>query len=101
MSNTSENKEMLDENIRVLTRRINDMEIECTEKGEKIKRLERTNSETQSKLDTIYDEQMEARQGLDNQYRIRLEERDRDINSLKEKIKTSEHRAACELDVIK
>jgi uncharacterized coiled-coil protein SlyX len=47
---------MLDDNVRVLSRRINDMEIDCTEKSEKIKRLERTNTEQQSKLDTIYDE---------------------------------------------
>jgi hypothetical protein len=38
---------MLDENLRVLSRRMNDMEIELTDKKEKVKTLERANVQTQ------------------------------------------------------
>jgi len=36
--NSNETRDMLDENIRVLSRRINDMELEITDKSEKIKK---------------------------------------------------------------
>jgi len=37
---------MLDENIRVIQRRVHDMEIELTDKKDKIRHLERNNAET-------------------------------------------------------
>ena len=37
---------MLDENLRVLSRRINDLELDLTDKKEKIKNLERSNVQT-------------------------------------------------------
>ena len=101
MTNVNDGKEMLDENVRVLTRRINDMEIETTDKGEKIKKLERALSESESKLDSIHDTEMSVRSNLEKQMRIRIDDRDREINTLKEKVKTSTHRAVLELDVIK
>ena len=47
---------MLDENVRVIYRRVHDMEIELTDKKDKIRQLERTNAETQNQLDCIYEE---------------------------------------------
>ena len=47
---------MLDENLRVLSRRINDMEVELTDKKEKIRNLEKANIDVQSRLDSIHDE---------------------------------------------
>ena len=37
---------MLDENLRVLTRRLNDLEIEIADKKDRIRTLERDNSST-------------------------------------------------------
>jgi len=56
--NTTESsqKEMLDENIRVIQRRIHDLEIELADKKDKIKQLERTNAETGIQLECIYEE---------------------------------------------
>jgi len=64
---------MLDENVRVLTRRISDMELEVAEKGEKNKKMERANMEVNAKLDTIYDDQTVLREGLESEMRKRLE----------------------------
>lgn len=52
----SSQKEMLDENIRVIQRRIHDLEIELADKKDKIKQLERTNAETGIQLECIYEE---------------------------------------------
>ena len=47
---------MLDENLRVLSRRMNDLEIELSDKKDKIKTLERANVQSTSELEKIYDE---------------------------------------------
>ena len=47
---------MLDDNLKVLTRRLTDMELDLATKKERIAALERVNADTQAKLDTIYDE---------------------------------------------
>jgi hypothetical protein len=56
---------MLDENIRVIQRRVHDMEIELNDKKDKIRQLERTNAETQNQLDCIYEEQERMRADLE------------------------------------
>lgn len=47
---------MLDENVRVLSRRLNDMELEITDKNEKIKKTDRIHAETNAKLDTVWED---------------------------------------------
>lgn len=60
---------MLDENLRVLSRRINDMEVELTDKKEKIRTLERALAEKDTQLDCIYEEQDEVKRNLEKQMR--------------------------------
>jgi chromosome segregation ATPase len=55
-ANSNETRDMLDENVRVLSRRINDMELEITDKNEKLKKTERVHAETNAKLDTVWDD---------------------------------------------
>jgi len=47
---------MLDENLKVLSRRMNDLEIELVDYKEKAGNLQRVNAETEAKLENIYDE---------------------------------------------
>ena len=77
------------------------MELEVAEKGEKNKKMERANMEVNAKLDTIYDDQTVLREGLESEMRKRLEQRDREIMTLKEKAQTQEHRRGLELDHIR
>lgn len=64
-----ETKTMLDENLRVLTRRINDLEIENSDKTEKLRSMERSNSQTKNELDCIYEEQTQIRVEMEKQMR--------------------------------
>lgn len=52
---------MLDENLRVLSRRLNDLEIECADKTERMRTMEKSNSITKNELDCIYEEQTQIR----------------------------------------
>ena len=47
---------MLDENLRTIMRRVNDIEIELNDKKARIKELTRTNQETGVQLDCIYED---------------------------------------------
>ena len=51
-----ETRTMLDENLRVLSRRMNDLEIEVADKKDKIKTLEWANASSSAELEKIYDE---------------------------------------------
>ena len=51
-----ETKNMLDENLRVLTRRMNDLEIELADKTDRMRTMERNNTQTKTELDCIYEE---------------------------------------------
>ena len=64
-SNSNETRDMLDENVRVLSRRINDMELEITDKNERLKKTERIHAETNAKLDTVWDDQNRIRQEME------------------------------------
>lgn len=82
--NETQTREMLDENLRVLTRRINDLEIELSDKKEKVGKLERAAAHSQAQLDAVYDRQQKAKNDLDIQWRERLQERESEIRRLKE-----------------
>ena len=56
---------MLDENLRVLSRRLNDLEIELSDKKDKCITMERAHISTKAELDKIYDEQTQIRVELE------------------------------------
>ena len=60
---------MLDENLRVLSRRLNDLEIELADKKDKCITMERANASTKAELEKIYDEQTQVRVELEQQMR--------------------------------
>lgn len=92
---------MLDENLRVLSRRMNDMEIELTDKKEKVKTLERANVQTQVQLDCIYEEQTNIRQDFEKQMRQRMDEKEKEMRRLKEEKQQIQHRADAEMELLK
>jgi len=47
---------MLDENLRVLSRRLNDLEIELADKKDRLRQVERNSDQTKNELDCIYEE---------------------------------------------
>jgi predicted nucleic acid-binding Zn ribbon protein len=75
---------MLDENLRVLSRRINDMEVELTDKKEKIRNLEKANIDVQSRLDSIHDEHAYARQTLEKQMRQTIDNKEEQCRRIRE-----------------
>lgn len=56
---------MLDENLRVLTRRLNDIEIDLADKKDKLRKLETANADKASELDDIYEKHSRDRLDLE------------------------------------
>ena len=75
---------MLDENLRVLTRRMNDLEIEVSDKNDKMRTMERSNAQTKVELDSIQQEQDEYKFMMEREWRQRLDEKDKDIRRIRE-----------------
>ena len=92
---------MLDENLRVLSRRMNDLEIEISDKKDKIKTLERANVQSTSELEKIYDEQSQIRVELEKSMRQRIDEKDRDLRRAKEDAQNRLSKADNEIEMIK
>lgn len=59
---------MLDENMRTLMRRVNDLEIELNDKTDKLQDLELTHGNTESQLGMIYEQHEKKLQRFQAQY---------------------------------
>ena len=75
---------MLDENLRVLTRRMNDLEIELADKKDKIRTMERSNASAQNELDGIYEEQTNIRNEMEKEWRQRIDAMDAENRRVRE-----------------
>lgn len=51
----SDSRKMLDENLRVLSRRINELEVECVDRQEKLESSERARKTLEDRLATVHD----------------------------------------------
>ena len=92
---------MLDENLRVLTRRINDLEIDNADKTDKLRTVEKNNSKTQNELDCIYEEQTQIRQEMERQMRLRIDEKDKEVRRVREESQQIGHKHEGEIELLK
>ena len=70
---------MLDENLRVLSRRVHDLELESTERKDIIQRQEKEKKQLEFKLAIIYKDQEKIRLDVEEELRERIEEKDKEI----------------------
>lgn len=84
--NEQETRTMLDENLRVLSRRLNDLEIELADKTDKVRTMERSNTQTKTELDCIYEEQTEIRLNMEREMRLRIDEKEKDVRRVREEL---------------
>ena len=96
-----ETKTMLDENLRVLTRRMNDLEIELADKTDRMRTMERNNTQTKTELDCIYEEQTQVRLDMEKEMRLRIDEKDKEVRRVREEAQTLRNRHEGEIEMIK
>jgi predicted nucleic acid-binding Zn-ribbon protein len=79
---------MLDDNLRVLGRRINDLELEIESKKEKIEKLEQEKFDLSEKLSITNSQQDEIRSEIEEEMKFRIDQKEREIRKLKESLQT-------------
>ena len=92
---------MLDENLRVITRRINDLEIENSDKTDKLRTAERASSQTKTELDCIYEEQTQIRLEMEKQMRQRIDEKEKQVRLIREENQSFQHKHESEIEMLK
>lgn len=78
-----DNRIMLDENLRVLSRRINDLELDLESKKEKVQQLEGQHFGQNEELARVQTEQEGLRKELEGEMRAKIDEKEREIRSLR------------------
>lgn len=92
---------MLDENLRVLSRRLNDIEIELADKNDKIRTMDRSNAQTKTELDCIYEEQTEIRLQMEKEMRLRIDQKEMEVRRIREESQQVKNRYEHEIEMLK
>jgi chromosome segregation ATPase len=92
---------MLDENLRVLGRRINDLELDIQEKKERLALLRKEKEELVNVLDKIDHEHHGLRGELEEEMKLKLEDKQKELRHLKSELQSCEHRHALEVEQLK
>ena len=92
---------MLDDNLKVLSRRINDLEIELQDRKEKVKIVQKQYEEIQQELQGVYDKEGKARNEIVSQMRGALEEKDSENQRLILERQNSDHKWHTEIEQVK
>ena len=85
-SSESNSRHMLDDNLRVLGRRINDLELDLQDKKDKMEKMENEKFEIAEKLAMANSQQDNVRSEIEEEMKFRIDQKERDIRSLKQKV---------------
>ena len=92
---------MLDENLRVLGRRINELEIELADRKEKVMNAEKAKKEAEERLGSVHDQQQRIRNQVEDELREEIEAKERESRKLREQLQSIEHRHKAEVEGLK
>jgi len=100
-SSESESRHMLDDNLRVLGRRINDLELELEDKKDKITHLESEKLEVNEHLSKAQSHQDSVRREIEEEMRHKILEKERQIRKLHDELQQREHQYTLEIEQLK
>lgn len=92
---------MLDDNLRVLSRRIHELEIECTEAKERASQAERARQQVEDQLGSVHDRQAKLRIEVEEELREKIEGKERELRRAREALSEAEHRHKGEVETMK
>jgi hypothetical protein len=82
---------MLDENFRTMSRRVQDLETELSDKTDKLEVLQSHHETNQQQVNRIYDAHEQKTQRLEKQYLEKLEEKEREVRKCRIELQQHEH----------
>lgn len=92
---------LLDENMKILSRRVSDLESELTRSKELLKRAEDQVRDRSVELQKVEDKQEETRREVIAEMKERLDAKEREIRSLTTQLQEAQHLAQLELEKVR
>ena len=97
----SDSRHMLDDNLRVLGRRINDLELELEDKKEKMVQAESEKFAINEELSKAHRYQDSVRREIEEEMRDKIDEKERQIRKLHDDLQQREHEYTLETEQLK
>ncbi len=92
---------MLDDNLRVLGRRVAELEIELTDIGDKLSESERMRKELQQRLGSVNEKQQKIRDEMEDEVRLQMLEKEKEIRKARDMFAEAEHKHKSEVENMK
>jgi hypothetical protein len=92
---------MLDDNLKVLSRRINELELEVCDRDDKLQKSDKLRKDLEDRLSLIHDKEKEVRLRIEDEFREELELKEREARKLREQLQAMEHRHKSEVESMK
>jgi chromosome segregation ATPase len=97
----SDLRKMLDENLRVLSRRMQELELELQDKVERLAQQEGQRRELEGRLGNAGEREGQLRREVEEEMRAEVDRREREMRKLREQMQALEHKHRSEVEAMK
>ena len=92
---------MLDDNLRVLGRRVSELELECQDKADKLSQSDKMRLELQYRLSQVHEKEQKVRDELEDEVRLQLLEKEKELRKARDTIGEIEVKHKSEIEQMK
>ena len=92
---------MLDDNLRILGRRVSELELECQDRADKLTQSDKMRMELQYRLSQVHEREQKVRDELEDEVRLQLLEKEKELRKAREQVADSESRHKGEIEQMK
>ena len=92
---------MLDDNLRILGRRVSELELECQDRADKLSQSDKMRLELQYRLSQVHEKEQKVRDELEDEVRLQLLEKEKELRKAREQIADTESKHSAEIEQMK
>ena len=92
---------MLDDNLRILGRRVSELELECQDRADKLAQSDKMRLELQYRLSQVHEKEQKVRDELEDEVRLQLLEKEKELRKAREQIADTESKHRAEIEQMK
>jgi hypothetical protein len=97
----SDSRKMLDDNLRVLARRVSELELEAQDKADKIAQGDKMRMELQYRLGQVNEKQQKIRDEIEDETRLQMLEKERELRKVRDLMAEAESKHREEVEKMK
>ena len=92
---------MLDDNLRILGRRVSELEMECQDRADKLAQSDKMRLELQYRLSQVHEKEQKVRDELEDEVRLQLLEKEKELQKARDQIGEIESKHRAEIEQMK